>query len=523
QRLKDRERGRDRDKERERDRDWERNREREKERDRDRDRDRLRDRDKRDRTRDNRDRFHDRKDTNRSDVSSSYTSEKLINSSSERTNHGTPSREKMKADNKRMRVGDWVEYLSSSQKYYYYNRKTGVSQWEKPSEWIEYEKECQRKEEKATHSRVEKNSAKTQQASTSVDSEEPKRNVDNESNINNSNSLGSVKPQNEQIIQQMAMNSRDPRRMNAVYNSYSVERKKSTEHKDAECTNVVNDTSPSLIKTERRNSVNSGFKESNNVNEKANPTSTLSSSRGPGNSQPLGSNQDIISPSQITVSNLPKLISQLAHTHGLPDLSGLSPQDALKTITQALQLTKQVKQRSTNQPTMNFQKQTNVNSPLVSTPLQNQTVHGIRHELDLLINRTNWGQSPSSDVSVNSSTRSPTSSITSITPGISSSMRPSLFTLTPSLANYYREDLILHVVGWQADHSEKQAQRYAVEAHNTGSLDATRVSAELKMARSLVRLTEIQATLQEQRILFLRQQIKDVEEWKSQNASHFTQ
>ena len=34
-----------------------------------------------------------------------------------------------------------------------------------------------------------------------------------------------------------------------------------------------------------------------------------------------------------------------------------------------------------------------------------------------------------------------------------------------------------------------------------GSLQCTRVSAELKTARSIVRLTEIQATLQEQRCI----------------------
>ncbi len=38
------------------------------------------------------------------------------------------------------------------------------------------------------------------------------------------------------------------------------------------------------------------------------------------------------------------------------------------------------------------------------------------------------------------------------------------------------------------------------------------VSAELKMARSLVRLTDIQATLKEQRILFIREQIRKLEE-----------
>merc|ERR1712025_1124609 len=46
---------------------------------------------------------------------------------------------------------------------------------------------------------------------------------------------------------------------------------------------------------------------------------------------------------------------------------------------------------------------------------------------------------------------------------------------------------------------------------NISNLGITKVSTELKMARSLVRLAEIQATLQEQRILFLRQQSIDLE------------
>lgn len=90
--------------------------------------------------------------------------------------------------------------------------------------------------------------------------------------------------------------------------------------------------------------------------------------------------------------------------------------------------------------------------------------------------------------------------------------------LTPSLANYFRADLITHVTGWPAEMLEKQvyipnqyfkmqtlkclifkAQKCCEEAHIIGNLQCTRVSADLKIARSLVRITEITATLQEQK------------------------
>ncbi|XP_049784513.1 WW domain-containing adapter protein with coiled-coil homolog isoform X1 [Schistocerca cancellata] len=97
-------------------------------------------------------------------------------------------------------------------------------------------------------------------------------------------------------------------------------------------------------------------------------------------------------------------------------------------------------------------------------------------------------------------------------------LRPQGTHLTPSLLNHYRDDLVNHVRGWPADALEKQAQKLSEEGYTMGSLQCTRVSAELKTARSIVRLTEIQATLQEQRILFLRQQIETLEQLKSQNS-----
>lgn len=119
---------------------------------------------------------------------------------------------------------------------------------------------------------------------------------------------------------------------------------------------------------------------------------------------------------------------------------------------------------------------------------------------------------------------SPTSSINSLQSltqtagGSLAGLRPLVPALTPSLANYYKETLISHVQNWPAEALEKPAQRLSEEAHSVGSLVMTRVSAELKMARSLVRLAEIQATLHEQRILFLRAQKRELEEMKAQNS-----
>jgi len=58
------------------------------------------------------------------------------------------------------------------------------------------------------------------------------------------------------------------------------------------------------------------------------------------------------------------------------------------------------------------------------------------------------------------------------------------------------------------------------ELLTTNAVQLSRVSAELKMARSLVRLTDIQSTLKEQRILFLREQIRTLEE-SDRESSNF--
>ncbi|XP_031627948.1 WW domain-containing adapter protein with coiled-coil homolog isoform X2 [Contarinia nasturtii] len=103
--------------------------------------------------------------------------------------------------------------------------------------------------------------------------------------------------------------------------------------------------------------------------------------------------------------------------------------------------------------------------------------------------------------------------------GVSSQMlRHQGPSLTPSLANYFRADLIAHVTNWPAEMLEKQAQLASDEANIIGNLQCTKVSADLKSARSVVRITEITATLQEQKVLYLQNQIRRLEELKSQNS-----
>ncbi|XP_073437821.1 WW domain-containing adapter protein with coiled-coil isoform X2 [Dendrobates tinctorius] len=130
------------------------------------------------------------------------------------------------------------------------------------------------------------------------------------------------------------------------------------------------------------------------------------------------------------------------------------------------------------------------------------------------LQRQSSQRSPSPSPNHTSSTcASSTSSVTQ-----STSARSSSCSLTPTLAAYFNENLIKHVQGWPADHAEKQASRLREEAHNMGSIHMSEICTELKNLRSLVRVCEIQATLREQRILFLRQQIKELEKLKNQNS-----
>ena len=66
-----------------------------------------------------------------SSSSSSGATERNASSSAANNNSAEFSRES---------VGDWTEHMNSSGKKYYYNCVSEVSQWEKPREWLDYER-----------------------------------------------------------------------------------------------------------------------------------------------------------------------------------------------------------------------------------------------------------------------------------------------------------------------------------------------------------------------------------------------
>uniref|UniRef100_A0A8C8HVL5 WW domain-containing protein n=1 Tax=Oncorhynchus tshawytscha TaxID=74940 RepID=A0A8C8HVL5_ONCTS len=157
--------------------------------------------------------------------------------------------------------------------------------------------------------------------------------------------------------------------------------------------------------------------------------------------------------------------------------------------------------------------------PSPQQPLPSDKLHG--HDIAAsprTLQRQGSQRSPSPGPNHAPPSSSSSSAPTTTSTPSSSSTRPASCSFTPTLASHFNENLIKHVQGWPADHAEKQASRLREEAHTMGSINMSENCTELKNLRSLVRVSEIQATLREQRILFLRQQIKELEKLKNQNS-----
>uniref|UniRef100_A0AAR2LCC9 WW domain-containing protein n=1 Tax=Pygocentrus nattereri TaxID=42514 RepID=A0AAR2LCC9_PYGNA len=375
---------------------------------------------------------------------------------------------------------DWSEHISSSGKKYYYNCRTEVSQWEKPKEWLERE---QRQKE----------------ASKAV-----------------------------------------------VVNSFPKDRDYRQEAMQAATTSAITGMKPT---PSDKPSVHSGFSQASSSTSgglHASGASTSSTSATVSPALPSHASTLLQDPAllrqllpalqatlQINNSNvdmakinevLTAAVTQASLQSMLHKIltAGPSAFNITTLLSQAAQLSTQAQQsgQSPMSVTPDASSPRSYVSPRVSTPQTNTVTQKPLHSAGSVPAQPKVNTRHKPDASEYALFQGPPTSgpngclVTNV--GSASTCPPTTF--TPSLALHFNENLIRHVQSWPTDHIEKQASRLREEFHNMGSINMSEICTELKKLRSLVRVCEIQATLREQRVLFLRQQIKELEKLKNQNS-----
>ncbi|XP_061613948.1 WW domain-containing adapter protein with coiled-coil isoform X1 [Phyllopteryx taeniolatus] len=417
---------------------------------------------------------------------------------------------------------DWSEHISSSGKKYYYNCRTEVSQWEKPKEWLERE---QRQKEATKQTAVVNSFPKDRDyrreaMQTSVPPGFPAKSAQAEkpatthATQSSSSGSGSLNPSSgtpgtsssstvpvSPVLQSPAPPLlQDPSLLRQLLpalqtalqlNHASVDMAKINEVLTAAVTQASLQSMLHKILTAGPSAFN--------ITTILSQAAQLSSHAAQqSNQSPMSLTSDASSPRSYVS---PRISTPQTNAGPLKPLLGTQPVISLSKVS-----TPAVKQSSHPQQTSQ--------QPL---PSDKQHTHDATTASPRTLQRQGSQRSPSpgpNHVAHGSSSNAPTS--VSATP-TSLTTRPSC-SFTPTLAAHFNENLIKHVQGWPAEHAEKQASRLREEAHTMGSICMSENCTELKNLRSLVRVSEIQATLREQRILFLRQQIKELEKLKNQNS-----
>ncbi|XP_060940422.1 WW domain-containing adapter protein with coiled-coil-like isoform X3 [Limanda limanda] len=391
------------------------------------------------------------------------------NSHNNSSHHGSDSHATQSKPADREPADDWTEHISSSGKKYYYNCRTEVSQWEKPKDLLERE-------------------------------------------------------QRQKDPVKMPANS-FPRDMD--YRQEALQDKATTKTTSGD--------------------------QSTSSNSAHSSSSSQSLNSAPG---ALGSTSSTMSSSSSSTSS--SLTGQLLQCVQSPSPALLQDPALLHQLLPALQATLQMNNGSMDMAKLNEAQHSSQSpvsltsdassprpyvSPRNGTPQNNQKSHGGMHPGNISSSQTRGSMSSGKQGSVSLSQSvekrpedprilqqrnqemlcagSNVSGSASSHAGSSSTSQshsdiPS--TITPSLAAYFDENLIRHIQGWPSENTEKQAARLHEDMHNMGSLYMSEICTEMKNLRSLVRVCEIQATLREQRILFLRQQSKELDKLKNQNS-----
>uniref|UniRef100_A0A665UUE3 WW domain containing adaptor with coiled-coil a n=1 Tax=Echeneis naucrates TaxID=173247 RepID=A0A665UUE3_ECHNA len=457
---------------------------------------------------------------------------------------------------------DWSEHISSSGKKYYYNCRTEVSQWEKPKEWLEREqrqKEATKtavinsfpKDRDYRREAMQASAAPTGSSKSSAASSIIRRFIIvNMKKIVHSvqmpettgsaaflGSCGSVKSaQGEKPTATLATQSQSSSSGSGTLNQTSGPAGSSAS--TVPVSPVSQSPAPPLLQDptllrqllpalQTALQLNNASVDMAKINEVLTAAVTQAS---------LQSMLHKILTAGPSAFNITTILSQAAQLSSQAQQSNQSPMSLTSDASSPRSyVSPRISTPQTNAGPLKplFSTQPVISQPKVSTPAVKQASHPQptsqqplssdkqhSHDATTASPRTLQRQgsqrspSPGPNHVASSSSNAPNSASA---PPSASAARPSC-SFTPTLAAHFNENLIKHVQGWPAEHAEKQASRLREEAHTMGSICMSENCTELKNLRSLVRVCEIQATLREQRILFLRQQIKELEKLKNQNS-----
>ncbi|XP_051531051.1 WW domain-containing adapter protein with coiled-coil isoform X2 [Myxocyprinus asiaticus] len=426
---------------------------------------------------------------------------------------------------------DWSEHISSSGKKYYYNCRTEVSQWEKPKEWLEREQ----RQKEATKTAAVVNSfpkdrdyrreamqaAPTSFSSTksAVTTEKPSSLTPSSSSAavsgltmgnSASSASGSTIPVSP-VMQSPAPPSllQDPSLLRQLLpalqtalqlNNASVDMAKINEVLTAAVTQASLQSMLHKILTAGPSAFN--------ISTLLSQATQLSSQAQQSSQSPMSLTSDASSPRSYVS---PRISTPQTNTASLKPPLSTTPVSTQNKMNAMTIKSSSLPPPSSQQSLPSDKHHDNGNSPrtVQRQSSQRSPSPGPNHVgSNSSSNNGGGGQGPGVV-----SGAMPTGSVhASAAPGRATC------SFTPTLAAHFNENLIKHVQGWPAEHVEKQASRLREEAHTMGSIYMSENCTELKNLRSLVRVCEIQATLREQRILFLRQQIKELEKLKNQNS-----
>uniref|UniRef100_A0A8C6T101 WW domain containing adaptor with coiled-coil a n=1 Tax=Neogobius melanostomus TaxID=47308 RepID=A0A8C6T101_9GOBI len=440
--------------------------------------------------------------TSNSPHENSHNHSSSLHSSNSHTNPGKTS------DTPHDPGDDWSEHISSSGKKYYYNCRTEVSQWEKPKEWLERERQKESTKTAVVNSfpkdrdyrreamqaaapsfgaksvQGEKPSAAAQSSSSGSGSLNPSSapSGSSASTVPVSPVLQSTAPpllQDPSLLRQLL-----PALQTALQlNNTSVDMAKINEVLTAAVTQASLQSMLHKILTAGPSAFN--------ITTILSQAAQLSSQAAQqSNQSPMSLTSDASSPRSYVS---PRISTPQTNAGQLKPLLNTQPVISHAKVSSAV-----AKQTSHPQP-----------SSQQSACSEKQHSHDTTTASPRTLQRQSSQRSPSPSPQLSSNNNSSSAA---------SAGSRSACSLTPSLSAHFNESLIKHVQGWPAEHVEKQASRLREEAHTMGSICLSDNCTELKNLRSLVRVCEVQATLREQRILFLRQQIKELEKLKNQNS-----